>query len=138
MQTVGRVVAVLAFTLVMALLVAETPLASTPAVEKAKSRIDWHKAQIEIVRTENRYLSELLMYHKSPQFTTAAAKRYLGLVEPGETRVIIHGSNHADLLPVENVGSSTAAVESDHPKVLDFGFVREWLNYLTGSKEEDV
>jgi len=136
-QTVGRVVAVLAFTLVMALLVAETPLASTPAVERAKSRIDWHKTQIEIVRADNRHLSELLVYHKSPHFTTAAAKRYLGLVEPGETRVIIHGPNYADSLPIDNFSSSTDPVETARPNALDFGFVREWVNYLSGFKSED-
>ena len=113
----------------MALVISQS--SASPARERAESRIKELQGQIELAHERNAALEEALKYRRSDAFVIAAAKRELSLVEPGDIRLDLEGPLPPEPVEVEPSHRPTEPLSAP-PGFLDFGYIRAWVDVLTG------
>ena len=128
----GRLTALLVFLAVMVLVVTQS--GTSPARSQAYSRIDHLNAQIESVRRENVVLEELVTFRRSDNFVIGQAKRELGLIERDDIGLEIIGLKDGIANPFGPEVYAVSNYARKAPEIFDFGYIRAWVEKLSGSK----
>ena len=111
-----------------------TQSGTSPAKARADARISHLNDQIELIGRENLVMEELVKFRRSDNFVIATAKRELGLTENDDISLEIRGAQDG---VVRTAAAPPPAVEKSSekaPGLLDFGYIRDWLAQLSGSR----
>jgi len=132
MEFALRVAAVLVFLGVVAVIVHESGAA--PGQQAAQEHIASLRERIAAQERENAVLRETLTYAKSVSAVREAAKRELGLVDPGDRAIVILG----DVPDPPRVPSEAAPAPSpDTRPPAEVGHVNRWLQLFRAATGAD-
>lgn len=124
-----RVLAVVMFAAAIWLISAQ--IVSSPVIVGTELRIKQLRAEIAAVERQNQSLRDLIAYRQSDNYIVAAAKRELGLIEPGDIQIVLTGFPPPPAPAAASIGDLTP--EPSPPEPSPGSNLREWWKILSGS-----
>ena len=124
-----RVLAVVMFATAIWLI--SNQIVSSPVIVGTELRIGQLRAEIAAVERESQSLRDLIAYRQSDNYIVAAAKRELGLVEPGDIQIVLTGFPPPPAPAAAAIGDLPS--EPSPPEPSPGSNLRGWWKILSGS-----